>query len=93
MAAINHRSRGARGFVGASSAKKNLSELLERVARGEEITITKHSRPVARLVPFKRRSREDVVAVFRQIDELRESLRRSSDKTSLKKLINRGRRF
>ena len=37
--------------VGAFEAKNKFSELLERVGRGAEITITKHDRPVARLVP------------------------------------------
>lgn len=37
--------------IGAFEAKNRLSELLERVARGERITITKHGRPVAMLVP------------------------------------------
>ena len=37
--------------VGAFEAKTHLPQLLERVARGEEFTITKHGKPVARLVP------------------------------------------
>ena len=37
--------------VGAYEAKTHLSELLNRVARGEHLTITKHGKPVARLVP------------------------------------------
>ena len=37
--------------VGAFEAKTHLSELLNRVEQGEHVTITKHGRPVARLVP------------------------------------------
>ncbi|WP_428664004.1 type II toxin-antitoxin system Phd/YefM family antitoxin [Reyranella sp.] len=37
--------------VGAFEAKTTLSALLERVAGGEEVLITKHGRAVARLVP------------------------------------------
>jgi prevent-host-death family protein len=37
--------------VGAYEAKTHLPALLERVASGEQITITRHGRPVARLVP------------------------------------------
>ena len=37
--------------VGSYEAKTHFSELLERVAGGEEITITCHGSPVARLVP------------------------------------------
>jgi len=38
--------------VGAFEAKTHLSDLLQRVEAGERITITKHGRPVANLVPI-----------------------------------------
>lgn len=38
--------------VGAFEAKTHFARLLERVAQGEEITITKHGNPVARLLPM-----------------------------------------
>ena len=37
--------------VGVSHAKTHLAELLDQVLRGEEIVITRHERPVAKLVP------------------------------------------
>lgn len=37
--------------VGAFEAKNTLSALLDRVAHGEEIVITRHGKPVARLIP------------------------------------------
>ncbi len=39
--------------VGAFEAKTKLGELLERVGQGAAFTITKHDRPVARLVGFE----------------------------------------
>jgi prevent-host-death family protein len=36
---------------GAFEAKSKLSALLDRVNQGEEIVITRHGKPVARLVP------------------------------------------
>ncbi|MGO8932887.1 MAG: type II toxin-antitoxin system Phd/YefM family antitoxin [Bryobacteraceae bacterium] len=36
--------------VGAFEAKNTLGTLLDRVERGEEIVITRHGKPVARLV-------------------------------------------
>jgi prevent-host-death family protein len=42
--------------VGAYEAKTKLSELLDRVAAGEDITITRHGTPVARLVPVRKAS-------------------------------------
>ena len=41
--------------IGAFEAKNTLGSLLDRVERGEEIVITRHGRPVARLVPNARR--------------------------------------
>lgn len=37
--------------IGAFDAKTRLSELLERTAKGESFEITKHGRPVGRIVP------------------------------------------
>jgi len=42
----------AMGEVGAYEAKTHLSALLDRVEDGETITITRHGKPVARLVPL-----------------------------------------
>lgn len=38
--------------VNMHEAKTNLSRLVERVERGEEIVIGRHGTPVARLVPY-----------------------------------------
>lgn len=47
------KSLAAKDTVGAYEAKTHFSELLDRAAAGEEITITKHGHPVAKLVPLK----------------------------------------
>ena len=39
--------------VGAYDAKTHFSELLQRVEAGEELTITRHGSPVARMVPIR----------------------------------------
>ena len=46
--------------VTAFEAKTRFGELLERVARGEEIVITLNEKPVARIVPEGRKSVEGV---------------------------------
>ena len=38
--------------IGAYEAKTHLPQLLDRVAQGESLTITRHGKPVARLVPI-----------------------------------------
>lgn len=42
-------SNPAATIVGAHDAKARLSELLDRVERGEEVVITRYGRPVAKL--------------------------------------------
>jgi len=50
--------------VGAYQAKTHLSRLLEEVEAGGEVIVTKHGRPIARIVPIDepRRSRTEVLA-------------------------------
>lgn len=57
--------------VGTFEAKTHLSALLERVARGEEIVITKHRKPVTRLVPAAAASRERVNEAIAGLEALR----------------------
>jgi prevent-host-death family protein len=81
--------------VGAFEAKTKFSELLERVSQGEEITITRHERPVARLVPVGRSSANGVREAFEQLERIRgRSLRASTGKERLsyRELIEEGRR-
>ena len=37
--------------IGAYESKTHLGRLLERVARGEHLIITRHGKPVAQLIP------------------------------------------
>jgi prevent-host-death family protein len=46
--------------VTAFEAKTRFGKLLKRVVKGEEIVITRHEKPVARLVPEGRKSNEAV---------------------------------
>jgi prevent-host-death family protein len=57
--------------VGAFDAKTHLSALLEKVASGEEVVITKHGRPVARLVSASRFDRGRVNEAFDKLKALR----------------------
>jgi prevent-host-death family protein len=46
--------------VTAFEAKTRFGELLDRVTKGEEVVITRHDKPVARMVPEGVPSRETV---------------------------------
>jgi prevent-host-death family protein len=56
--------------IGAFEAKNTLGNLLDRVERGEEIVITRHGKPVARLVPnIGRTDRDQARAAFERLRE------------------------
>lgn len=44
--------------IGLFEAKTHLSELIARAERGEEVIITRHNKPVAKLVPINEVSPE-----------------------------------
>jgi prevent-host-death family protein len=60
--------------VGAYDAKTRLSELLDRVERGEQIVITRHGKPVARLVPEGGHDRAAARAAVARLFALSEQL-------------------
>jgi prevent-host-death family protein len=61
--------------VGLFDAKTHLSALVDRVGRGEEITITKRGAAVARLVPPEGERRREPREAAAKIRQLRRGLR------------------
>ncbi len=56
--------------IGAFEAKNRLGQLLDLVEHGEEVTITRHGKPVAKLVPPRAApSRDEARAAVRRIRE------------------------
>ncbi len=77
--------------VGSYEAKTRLAELLRRVEEGERITITRHGRPVALLMPPQSSSDRTVGEVVQEIKALRRGRILGSD-LSVHHLIEEGRR-
>ncbi len=76
--------------VGVWWARTHLASLLERVEKGETITITRRGKPVAKLVPVepgRRRTREEA------IDALLAFPRRPLNGITIRELIEEGRRY
>ena len=76
--------------VGTFEAKNRFSDLIDRVGRGAEITITKHDRPGARIVPVDDRSAESRQQAVAALRTARERYRLKG--ISVRELINEGRR-
>jgi prevent-host-death family protein len=57
--------------IGAFEAKTHLSELLDRVAAGEELVIARRGRPVARLVPVADANQQRAAEAVNRLRALR----------------------
>ena len=76
--------------VGAFEAKNKLGTLLDWVANGEEVLITRHGKAVARLVPAE--APTDRTKAIQAADRIRaRSVEAKLDGLSTKDLVNEGR--
>jgi prevent-host-death family protein len=76
--------------VGAYEAKTHLPKLLERVLKGERITITRHGVPVAVLQPPDPEKPADTKSIIAELRKLRE--KHTLDGLSIREMIREGRR-
>jgi prevent-host-death family protein len=77
--------------VGSYEAKTHLPNLLQRAARGEKITITKHGVPVAMLVPANATNKQNAKEVIEEIKRLRKGRRLRG--VTIRQLIEESRRY
>jgi prevent-host-death family protein len=69
--------------IQASEAKAKFSELLDDVEKGETITITRHGKTIARLVPDEEWQRERTRRAIAAIKEMRKHTGRATVKEIL----------
>jgi prevent-host-death family protein len=78
--------------IGSFDAKTHLSSLLNRVAKGERITITRHGIPAAMLVPIGdaewKLTHTEIVEGLRALRK-----RVKPGKMGVREMVNEGRRF
>jgi prevent-host-death family protein len=73
-------------------ARTHFSELLDQVARGKKILITRRGRPAALLTPPPEEARKDVKEVLGEMKALRRGNTLGKG-VSIRDLIEEGRRF
>lgn len=81
--------------VGIYEAKSKLSELVEKAEAGQVVTITRHGRPVAKLVPTRRQGDGvDRAALMKEIRQFSKTikLKKKFTLSDLRKAIEWGRR-
>ena len=77
--------------VGSYEAKTHLAALLNKVAQGERVTITRHGVPVAVMEPVDRPDRARIREAIEQIKKHSEG--RSLGGLTIRELIEEGRRY
>ena len=70
--------------IQASDAKTRLPQILDEVERGETVRITRHGRPIARIVPEPHRRQEEVDKAIESI----KALRKRTGKITLDELLS-----
>ena len=70
--------------VQASEAKTHLPQLLDEVERGETIIITRHGRPIARIIPEAHQRQEEI---DQAIDDIKE-LGKENGKASVEEILS-----
>ena len=76
--------------IGAFEAKNRLSELLRAAEAGRSIVITRHGRPVARLVPADDGTTRDLAELRAAFAEVRRGIEGTVD---VRELVEEGRRW
>ncbi|MCF3948930.1 type II toxin-antitoxin system prevent-host-death family antitoxin [Acidiphilium sp. AL] len=69
--------------IQASEAKTHLPQILDEVERGETIRITRHGRPIARIVPETDRRQTEIDKAITNI----KALRRRTGKITLEEIL------
>ena len=59
--------------IQASQAEADLADPLDEVEGGETLFITRHGKPIARLVPETDRRQAEIVEALREIENLRQA--------------------
>ena len=80
--------------IGFYEARTRLSELLDQVAHGKKILITRRGKPAAMLVPPAMAAERNVRNVVREMLDFRDREGPTLEgKVTVRELINEGRRF
>lgn len=78
--------------VGIYELKTHLAQLVDEVAQGETITITRHGVPVAEIVPLRARRGQDIAATVEKLRRLQQEVGATLGDLTIREMIEEGRR-
>jgi prevent-host-death family protein len=79
--------------IGFYEARTHFSELLDQVARGKKIVITRHGKPAAILSPPPKETKKDVARIVKDMLSVRDREGPKLGKATIRDLIEEGRRI
>lgn len=82
-------------IIPSHEAKTRFGELLARVERGEEVIITRHELPIARMIPEGRPRQSEIAQLVSSIKEHRTNRRLNPEglpRISVRELVKDGRK-
>ncbi len=79
--------------IQASEAETHLPQLLDEVERGETVVITRHGRPIARLVPETERRQAEIDEAVENILALRKRLKGKATVEEIISSIHEGHKY
>lgn len=75
--------------IGTFEAKTHFSHLLEQVEKGQEITITKRGKAVAKLIPYRDNGRKlSMKEIMKGFEQIRKSIK---VRINIKEMVKEGR--
>ena len=72
----------------ASVAKTHFAQLLDEVERGATITILRHGKPVARIVPDEENRRQRAAAAIENIKRLGQEIREEHGRMTVEEILS-----
>lgn len=79
--------------IGFYEARTHFSQLLDEVARGKKILITRHGKPAALLLPPSKKDKKDVRQAIAEFKAYSQRQGRTLGGLRIRDLIEEGRRF
>ena len=79
--------------IGAFEAKTHFSQLINEVERGADYVVTKHGKPVAKIIPFEQKPEMTFQEAVEALKEKRKLFRGEPGSFNIREAIEEGRRY
>jgi len=79
--------------IGAFEAKTHFSQLISEVERGADYVVTKHGKPVAKIIPFEKKPEMTRQEAIENLKAMRKLFRGEPGSFNIREAIEEGRRF